>query len=52
MRTAPCLLGGHEVTPTGRTVTSTGITILRIVDGKVVDDRFESGGPNIEEQLA
>jgi predicted ester cyclase len=40
------------IAPTGKTVTSTGITILRIVDGKVVDDRFESSGPSIEEQLA
>ena len=40
------------IAPTGKTVTSTGITIIRIVDGKVVEDRFESGGPSIEEQLA
>jgi predicted ester cyclase len=39
------------IAPTGKAVTSTGITIIRIVDGKVVEDRFESGGPSIEEQL-
>jgi steroid delta-isomerase-like uncharacterized protein len=45
--------GEYEgIAPTGKTVTSTGITIIRIVDGKVVEDRFESGGPSIEEQLA
>lgn len=45
--------GDYEgIAPTGKTVTSTGITIIRIVDGKVVEDRFESRGPSIEEQLA
>jgi len=41
----------EDIAPTGKTITSTGITIIRIVDGKVVDDRFESGGPTIREQL-
>jgi predicted ester cyclase len=39
------------IAPTGKVVTATGITIIRIIDGKVVDDRFESSGPTIEEQL-
>ena len=39
------------IAPTGKTITATGITILRIVDGKVVEDRFESSGPPIEERL-
>jgi predicted ester cyclase len=41
----------ESIAPTGKNVTSTGITIIRIVDGKVVEDRFESGGPTIREQL-
>jgi steroid delta-isomerase-like uncharacterized protein len=44
--------GKYEgIAPTGKTITSTGITIIRLVDGKVVEDRFESGGPSINEQL-
>jgi steroid delta-isomerase-like uncharacterized protein len=44
--------GEYEgVAPTGKTITSTGITIIRLADGKVVEDRFESGGPSITEQL-
>jgi steroid delta-isomerase-like uncharacterized protein len=39
------------IAPTGKTITTTGITIIRIVDGQVVEDRFESGGPTIKEQL-
>jgi predicted ester cyclase len=33
-------------------ISSTGITILRIVDGKVVEDRFEGSGPVVEEKTA
>jgi len=40
------------IAPTGKAVTATGITIIRIVDGKVVDDRFESSSPDLKEQLA
>src|SRR5215211_7838844 len=44
--------GEYEgIAPTGKTVTTTGITIIRIVDGKVVEDRFESGGPSTKEQI-
>jgi steroid delta-isomerase-like uncharacterized protein len=44
--------GDYEgIAPTGKTVTSTGITIIRLADGQVVEDRFESGGPGIKEQL-
>jgi len=44
--------GEYEgIAPTGKIITETGITIIRIVDGKVVEDRFESGGPSIREQL-
>lgn len=39
------------IAPTGKTITASGITILHIVNGKVVKDRFESSGPTIEEQL-
>jgi len=39
------------IAPTGKTITATGITIIRIVDGKVVEDRFESNVPSIREQL-
>ena len=45
--------GEYEgIAPTGKTITTTGITIIRLVDGKFVDDRFESGGPTLKEQLA
>jgi steroid delta-isomerase-like uncharacterized protein len=44
--------GEYEgIAPTGKTITSTGITIIRIVDGKVVEDRFESNDSSIREQL-
>jgi predicted ester cyclase len=44
--------GEYEgIAPTGKPITSTGITIIRIVDGKVLEDRFESGD-SIKEQLA
>jgi steroid delta-isomerase-like uncharacterized protein len=45
--------GEYEgIAPTGKTVTTTGITIIRIVDGKVVEDRFESSSPDLKQQLA
>lgn len=45
--------GEYEgIAPTGKIITETGITIIRIVDGKVVDDRFESSSPDVKEQLA
>ena len=39
------------IAPTGRPVTATGITILRLQGGKVVEDRFESSSPSVREQL-
>ncbi len=35
--------------PTGKTTTTTGITILRFADGKIVDDRFEGSNPEPQE---
>jgi steroid delta-isomerase-like uncharacterized protein len=44
--------GEYEgIAPTGKPITATGITIIRIVDGKVVEDRFESSSPSIKEQV-
>jgi steroid delta-isomerase-like uncharacterized protein len=44
--------GAYEgIAPTGKPITATGITILRIVDGKVVEDRAESNVPSIRAQL-
>ena len=44
--------GEYEgIAPTGKTVTATGITILRFADGKIVEDRFESSSPSLREQL-
>ena len=39
------------IAPTGKDVEVTGITIVRVEDGKVVEDWFESGSPSLEEQL-
>lgn len=41
---------GHP--PTEQLVTVTGITMLRLEDGKVAEDRFESSGPSISEQVS
>jgi steroid delta-isomerase-like uncharacterized protein len=44
--------GEYEgIAPTGKPITATGITILRIVDGKVVEDRAESNVPSLKEKL-
>ncbi len=40
------------IAPTGRQVTGTGMTFLRLRDGKVVHDCFESSSPPFEQQLA
>jgi len=40
------------IAPTDRPITVTGITILRIVDGKIVDDRSETTNHTLAEQLA
>jgi predicted ester cyclase len=39
------------IAPTSKIITATGISIIRIDDGKVVEDRFESSVPSIREQL-
>ena len=40
------------IKPTGKKVSSHGITILRFADGKVVEDRYDSGGPSFKEQVS
>ena len=39
------------IAPTGKPITVTGITILRIVDGKIIDDRSETTNRTLPEQL-
>ena len=39
------------IAPTGKTITPTGITILRIVDGKVVENHAETTVPSMRGQL-
>jgi predicted ester cyclase len=41
----------EEVAATGKPVTYTGITLLRLQDGRVAEDQFESSSPPIREQL-
>jgi predicted ester cyclase len=41
---------GHP--ESGRTVTFTGITMLRLQGDKVAEDRYESSSPSLEQQLA
>jgi predicted ester cyclase len=41
----------HGIAPTGRRFTSSGMTMLLLRDGKVVQDRFESSDPPPEQQL-
>jgi steroid delta-isomerase-like uncharacterized protein len=36
---------------TGKTLTARGMTFLRLQDGLIVEDRFESSSPSPEEQL-
>jgi predicted ester cyclase len=44
--------GEHEAVPgTGKPVTFTGITMLRLRDGKVAEDQFESSSPSAQQQL-
>ena len=50
------MVGTHEreyegIAPTGRRITSTGMTFLQLRDGKVVRDRFESSSPPPEQAL-
>lgn len=39
------------IAPTGKPITVTGITILRLADGRVIEDRSETTVPSIGEQL-
>jgi steroid delta-isomerase-like uncharacterized protein len=39
------------IAPTGKPMTVTGITILRIVDGKITEDRSETNISSLREQL-
>jgi steroid delta-isomerase-like uncharacterized protein len=40
------------IAPTGKPVTATGITVVRLANGKIVEDRFESGSPSFEQQVS
>jgi steroid delta-isomerase-like uncharacterized protein len=45
-------LGAFEdIAPTGKALAATGITIFHFADGKIVDDRFEVGGPDLRQLL-
>jgi len=37
--------------PTGKSVVFSGITILRVQDGKVIEDRYESSSPSLDQQV-
>ena len=39
------------IASTGKPAQFTGITIVRFAGGKIVEDRFESGSPDIKQQL-
>ena len=39
------------IAPTGKPVKVTGITIVRFAGGKIVEDRYESGSPDVKQQL-
>lgn len=44
--------GAYEgIAPTGKPITVTGITILRIVDGQIIEDRSETTIPILRGQL-
>jgi steroid delta-isomerase-like uncharacterized protein len=47
----PVISAGGSIPPTGKPVVLTGITIQRIIEGKIVEDRFAFSSPNIEQQL-
>ncbi len=38
--------------PTGKPLKTTGITIVRFANGKIVNDQFESGSPSLEQQVS
>jgi steroid delta-isomerase-like uncharacterized protein len=39
------------IAPSGRSVTADGMTFLRLKDGKVAEDHFESSSPSATQQL-
>jgi predicted ester cyclase len=39
------------IAPTGKSVTETGITILRFAEGMIAEGHVETSGPSLEEQL-
>lgn len=41
----------EDIAPTGKPMIVTGITMLRIVDGKIVEDHSQTTVPSINEQL-
>jgi predicted ester cyclase len=40
-----------DISPTGKAVIETGITILRIAEGKIVEGHYEVSSPGLEQQL-
>lgn len=45
-------LGEYQgIAPTGKKLTGTGITIFHLRDGKIIEDRFESGAPDVRQAL-
>jgi len=42
---------GGRIPATGKQVVLTGITIQRVIEGKIVEDRFAASSPSIEQQL-
>jgi predicted ester cyclase len=40
------------IPPTGKPIKFTGITIVHLCDGKIVEDRFEGGSPSFKEQVS
>jgi predicted ester cyclase len=39
------------IAPTGKVLTTTGISIYHFANGKIVDDRFETGWPDMRQYL-
>lgn len=45
-------LGEYDgIAPTNKAIKTTGITIYHFADGKIVDDRYESSGLSLHDQL-
>jgi predicted ester cyclase len=45
------MTGTYQAAVNGKPFVSTGITILRFANELVVEDRFESGSPSLEQQI-